>query len=90
MQVSTREGAGAYVRLRQGQMEFRCGVCKFADFTQIWTTASEAVNEFTLNDKGGLLRAFEEGRCTLKGNFLIALWFSEAIKVARHHTTADV
>jgi len=65
-------------------LSFRAGPHAAPDLAQTWTTAGEAVRTLTGHDQTELLRAIEGGRCRLKGDFLVALWFSEAIELARN------
>lgn len=83
MQIATQCGSGGHLTLRDGQLTFRPGAHTSPDFAQTWISAGEAFRTLASRDETELLRALEDGRCRLKGNFLVALWFNEAIKLAR-------
>lgn len=86
MQIATRRGAGGHFLLRDGRLRFRAGSHPAPDFAQTWATAVDAVRTLASSDETKLLRAIDHGQCSLKGDFLVALWFNEAIKLARNPT----
>lgn len=90
MQVMTSTGGGGYFQLRGGRLRFHGGAHAAPDFTQVWTTAADAVQALTSRDETDVLRAFEAGRLRMKGEFAVALWFNEAMKIARHRTSGQV
>ncbi|MQB34285.1 hypothetical protein [Rhizobium rhizogenes] len=86
MQISTRRGAGGHFLLCDGRLRFRAGSHPAPDLAQTWITAGNAVSTLSSRDETELLRAIDQGQCSLKGDFLVALWFNEAIKLARNPT----
>jgi hypothetical protein len=83
MQIRADDGVGGFFTVRDCRIRFRPGVHPNPDFAQIWRDSGAAVRALTNKDETELLRAIEDGRCRLQGSFLIALWFNEAMKLAR-------
>lgn len=82
-QVRTCDGAGGWFELREGELRFHRGVHVKPDFSQTWRSSSDALNILSSRDESSMLRSLEEGLCRLNGRFAIALWFNEAMKIAR-------
>ncbi len=82
-QIRTSNGAGGHFVLKQGHLRYHAGVHSQPDFAQIWRTPREAIQAMTSSDESAMLRAFDAGACRMEGRFLVALWFNEAMKLAR-------
>ncbi len=82
-QVATAAGAGGCFVLDAGRLRFAPGLCDRPDFEQVWLSAGDAVRAMTSRDETDLLRALEDGKCAMSGRFTVALWFNEAMKIAR-------
>jgi len=82
-QVRTRDGVGGWFELREGALRFHRGVHVKPDLSQTWRSASDAVNVLISRDESSMLRSLEDGSCRLSGHFAVALWFNEAMKLAR-------
>ena len=83
MQIRSDDGGGGYFTVKQGQIGLTTGVHPKPDFAQVWRNADVVVRALMNSDETELLRAIEDGRCRMQGSFLIALWFNEAMKLAR-------
>lgn len=86
-QIMTGSGVGGYLVLHHGHLQLRWGLHKKPDFLQIWRSGSDAVYILASRDEASMLRGYEEGRYTMQGNFTIALWFNEVMKLARRPET---
>jgi hypothetical protein len=82
-QIATDAGVGGHFILKDGALRFHGGTHKAPDFAQSWRSAGDAVRVMTSPDETQLLRAFNAGRCRMQGRFAAALWFNEAMKIAR-------
>ena len=82
-QIQTVRGAGGHFVLRGGAMSLKHGVHPKPDLVQIWISGNDAFRVMTSSDETDMLRAVDAGRCRMQGNFLIALWFNEVMKIAR-------
>ncbi|MGO9988916.1 MAG: hypothetical protein ACLPUH_09540 [Steroidobacteraceae bacterium] len=82
-QIQTVGGAGGHFTLRDGRLSLTQGLHANPDFAQIWASGHDALRTLTSSDETDMLRAFDAGRCRMRGNFLIALWFNEVLKLAR-------
>ncbi|WP_233809273.1 hypothetical protein [Paraburkholderia sp. HP33-1] len=82
-QVRTHDGAAGWFELRDGALQFHRGVHVRPDFSQTWRSASDAVKVLASRDESAMLRSLEDGSCRLGGRFAVALWFNEAMKLAR-------
>ncbi len=83
-ELATRSGVGGHFVLHNGQFDFHWGRHKSPDFAQIWRTGDDAVRTLTSKDESAMLRGYEEGLYTMQGRFTVALWFNEAMKLARN------
>lgn len=70
-------------RLRGGVLSLHRGEHRRPDFTQHWQRSSDALRVMLSRDETDMLRAVEGGQCQLQGRFAVALWFNEAMKIAR-------
>jgi hypothetical protein len=82
-QIATEGGSGGHFALRNGALRYHSGLHAAPDFAQIWRTPSDAVRVMTSPDETDLMRAFNAGLCRMEGRFGVALWFNEAMKIAR-------
>jgi len=85
LQIQTQQGAGCYFEVRDGTIRFVHGLHPRPDFAQVWRSAEDALRALTSRDESELLRAVEDGRCQLRGRFLVALWFNEAVRIGRSY-----
>lgn len=83
LQIRTADGVGGYYRLRGGVLSLHRGEHRRPDFTQHWQRSSDALRVMLSRDETDMLRAVEGGQCQLQGRFAVALWFNEAMKIAR-------
>lgn len=83
LQIQTADGVGGHFVVADGRLSLRMGLHPKPDFTQIWCDGNTAVKAMTNADKTDLLRAFEDGKCEMRGRFIVALWFNEVMKLAR-------
>jgi hypothetical protein len=83
LQVLSRDGAAGYYELREGRLQLRLGKHPRPSFSQTWATGKDAARVMTSRDETDLMRALEDGQCELAGSFLVAMWFNEAMKIAR-------
>ena len=82
-QIQTVRGAGGHFILRDGAMRLKHGLHALPDLVQIWSSGNDAFRVMSSRDETDMLRAVDAGQCRMQGNFLIALWFNEAMKLAR-------
>lgn len=82
-QIQTSDGAAAYLVLCDARLRMYLGLHPAPDFSQYWEQAKDAVTVMLSRDETELLRAVEDGRCELRGSFLVGMWLNEAIKLAR-------
>jgi len=83
LQIATEAGTGGHFILANGGIRYQGGVHPAPDFAQIWRRAGDAVRVMTSPDEAELMRAFNDGLCRMQGRFTVALWFNEAMKIAR-------
>lgn len=83
LQVRTADGVGGYYELRGGALKLRRGLHRKPDLTQHWQSSGDALRVMLSHDETDMLRAIEAGQCRLQGRFAVALWFNEAMKIAR-------
>ena len=83
-QIVTCSGVGGYFALQDGRLRLNWGRHERPDFCQVWRSGGEAVHTLTNKDETAMLRAFEEGRYTMQGRFIVALGFNEVMKIARN------
>lgn len=83
LQIRTADGVGGYYQLRGGVLSLHRGEHRRPDFVQHWQTAGDALRVMLSRDETDMLRAIEAGQCRLQGRFAVALWFNEAMKIAR-------
>jgi hypothetical protein len=82
-QIQTVRGAGGHFALHRGAMSLKYGLHPKPDLVQIWASGNDAFRVMTSSDETDMLRAVDAGQCRMQGNFLIALWFNEVMKIAR-------
>lgn len=82
-QIATEGGTGGHFALGDGRMHYRPGLHPSPDFEQVWKTPGDAVRVMTSPDESELMRAYNAGLCRMQGRFGAALWFNEAMKIAR-------
>ena len=82
-QIATDGGTGGHFALSNGALRYRPGLHPAPDFAQVWKTPGDAVRVMTSPDESDLMRAFNSGLCRMEGRFTVALWFNEAMKIAR-------
>lgn len=83
LQIRTEDGVGGYYELRDGTLRLRHGLHRKPDLTQLWQRSGDAVRVMLSTDETDMLRAVEAGQCRMQGRFAVALWFNEAMKIAR-------
>lgn len=83
-QIRTQAGAGGWFELADGRVTLRMGLHPSPTFCQTWINGAAAFAALTSGDETELLRATEDGRCRLQGSLAVALWFNEAMKIARN------
>lgn len=82
-QIATEAGTGGHFTLADGRIRYHGGVHPAPDFAQAWRRPGDAVRVLTSPDEAELLRALDDGLCRMQGRFTVALWFNEAMKIAR-------
>ena len=82
-QIATEGGTGGHFALSDGALRYRPGLHPAPHFAQIWQTPGDAFRVLISPDESDLLRAFNAGLCRMEGRFGVALWFNEAMKIAR-------
>jgi hypothetical protein len=83
LQILSRDGAAGYFELKEGHLQLRFGRHPRPSFLQTWATSKDAARVMMSRDEADLMRALEDGQCELDGSFLAAMWFNEAMKIAR-------
>ena len=83
MQIRTEGGTGGFFEVRNGTIRLGRGLHPSPDFSQIWRCSRDAFRALTSRDETELFRAVEDGRLRLRGQFQVALWFNEAVRIAR-------
>jgi hypothetical protein len=83
LQIQSRDGAAGYYELADGRLKLHLGKHSHPSFSQTWATSKDATRVMMSRDEADLIRALEGGRCELDGSFLVAMWFNEAMKIAR-------
>lgn len=83
LQILSRDGAAGYYELIEGHLQLHFGRHPHPGFSQTWATSKDAVRVMMSRDEADLMRALEDGQCELAGSFLVAMWFNEAMKIAR-------
>lgn len=89
-QIQTSRGAGGHFMLHDGAMSLRHGLHPQPDLVQVWRSGNDAFRVMTSQDETDMLRAVDAGQCRMQGNFLIALWFNEVMKIARGRDSTRV
>jgi len=84
LQIRTRAGWGGHFVLRDARLALHPGLHSSPDHVQSWIDGGAAFAVLIRGDETELLRAFEDGRLRMQGQFLVALWFSEVMKLARN------
>lgn len=74
---------GAYFELKNGKIDFHFGIHPLPTLTYNWKNGFDAVRVLLNKDETEMLRAFEAGIYRMEGDFTVALWFNEAMKIAR-------
>ncbi|MFK1392516.1 hypothetical protein ACIUY4_14025 [Pseudomonas aeruginosa] len=82
-QMRASDGVAAYLELRDAKLKMHLGQHPIPDFSQHWKRTGDAVAVMLSRDETELLRALEDGRCELRGSFLVGMWLNEAMKLAR-------
>lgn len=81
-QIQTRDNmCGRHFIVRDGVLISRPGVHPDPTFSQIWNDPGEAFKLLLKRDDQVLKMAFDAGKYRLKGDFLVAFWFQEAMKI---------
>jgi hypothetical protein len=83
LQIQSRDGTAGYFELIGGRLQLHFGRHPHPSFSQTWATSKDAVRVMMSRDEADLMRALEDGQCELAGSFLVAMWFNEAMKIAR-------
>ncbi len=83
LQILSRDGAAGYYELIEGRLQLHFGRHPRPSFSQTWATSKDATRVMMSRDEADLMRALEDGQCELAGSFLVAMWFNEAMKIAR-------
>ena len=81
-QIATEQGAGGWFALRDGRLRYHPGLHPAPDFAQVWASAGAALAVMTSRDETALMRAVNTGQCRMQGQFIHALWFNEATRIA--------
>ncbi len=82
-QIATRSGAAGFYALRDKRLRIGFGMHDTPDMSQTWQSGPVAARVMMNADDSEMLRAMEDGRVRIRGNFAVALWFNEAMKIAR-------
>jgi hypothetical protein len=83
LQIQTGDGKhGRHFIVRDGSFSTRPGIHPDPTFSQSWKNPYEAFRLLLKKDEQTLKRAFDDGKFRMKGNFLVAFWFAEALKIA--------
>ncbi len=82
-QMATRSGAAGFYELRDKRLQVRFHKHSSPDLCQTWQSAQDARRVLMNPDESEMLRAMEDGRVRVQGSFLVALWFNEAMKIAK-------
>ncbi|WP_321853286.1 hypothetical protein [Burkholderia cenocepacia] len=88
--VTTMQGGGGQLILRDGRLSFSRRHSAVPDLTQTWSSAKEALRALTSSDETDLQRAFVAGHLKMSGSFLPVLWLNEAMKLARGRDSKQV
>lgn len=83
-QVRIRKGWGGHFIIKDGAIHFSRKIHSEPDFEQIWNNEWAAVKVMTSKDETDFLRAFEDGKYTLSGDFSLAIWFNEVMKITQN------
>lgn len=83
LQILSLDGAAGYFELKEGRLQLHFGRHPHPSFSQTWATSRDAARVMMSRDETDLMRALEQGQCVLDGSFLLAMWFNEAMKIAR-------
>lgn len=83
LQIRSADGANGYYELRDGDLHMRLGLHPRPDLSQFWLSSRAALAVMLSRDETDMLRAVEAGQCRMQGRFAVALWFNEAMKIAR-------
>ena len=86
-QIATRSGAAGFYELRDKRLHVTFRRHPTPDLSQTWQSGQEARRVLMNPDDSEMLRAMEDGRVRVQGNFAIALWFNEAMKIAKTKST---
>jgi hypothetical protein len=90
VRITTAQGGGGLLLLREGRLVFHAGGTEQADITQIWSTPQQALRALTSRDESDLQRAFVAGHLKMRGSFHPMFWLNEALKLARRRDTKQV
>jgi len=82
-QILSHDGAAGYFQLKEGRLRLHFGRHPHPSFSQTWATSKDAARVMMSRDETDVMRALEDGQCQLTGSFLVAMWFNEAMKIAR-------
>jgi hypothetical protein len=82
-QIRTSAGWGGHFKLSEGILIFSSEIIPDPNFEQIWNNGFSAVKTMLSKDETDLLRAFEDGHYHMNGDFTIALWFNEVVKLSK-------
>lgn len=83
LQILSRDGAAGYYELTEGRLQLHLGRHPRPSFSQSWATSKDANRVMMSRDEADLMRSLEDEQCELDGSFLVAMWFNEAMKIAR-------
>ena len=83
LQIATQSGAAGFYEIRDKRLHVGFHRHAAPDLSQTWVNGQEARRVMMNADDSEMLRAMDDGRVRVKGNFAVALWFNEAMKIAR-------
>lgn len=85
LQIRTRRGAGGCFLVAGGRVRLSAELVAAPDFEMTWRSGRDAFRGMAARDETELLRAFERGQCRMAGDFRLAMWLNEVMKLARAH-----
>lgn len=83
LQIATAQDQGGHFELRNNRLRFHRRSHPSPTFSQTWVSAAAAAHALGSRDPTEMLRAMDDGRCRMAGEFRVGLWFNEAMKLAR-------
>jgi hypothetical protein len=82
LQILSQNGAAGYCELIEGRLQLRLGRHP-PPVSPTRPTSKDAARGMMSRDRADWTRALEDGQCELASSFQAAMWFHEAMKIAR-------